>query len=277
MSIKRFIPILAVVASAGVAHATPVADFRLGTAVQVEVATVDTGNGPRTSTGSSRLAKTGSTYDFVLRAADLGVSLPISINLRGTLLTSGKIQFDISNTYSPAVDLGGGQSLSRVTGRITMRALPVLGIERHDIGNVRLELVPGASNHLIAYGTWGSNTIHIGKLDLLGGVPQPALSTFTDPSTTLICSGRVPVYRQLRILLAGNATATGASVELDELSDAGVQVPPQIVVRPGARTAYVRARIEPGYVGRVRVTAAAGGITRALDVDVRPSIECMGR
>jgi hypothetical protein len=275
MSIKRFFPVLLVMASAAVAHASPNDNFRLGTVVQVESATVDTGNGARTSTGSSRITKSGGSLDFTMRAADLGVELPISVDLRGSVLADGKIAFDIDDAYSPGVDLGGGQILSRVAGRITMRALPVLGIEPQDIGNVRLELA--ADSQLVAYGSWGSTTIAIGKLYLLGGIPQPALSTFTDPSTTRICSGRAPVYRQLRVLLTGAASATGASVELDELTDAGVHVPPTVVVRRGARTADLRARIEPGYVGRVRLTAAARGITRALDIDVRPAIECMSR
>jgi len=275
MSIKRFFPILLVMASAAVAHATPNDDFRLGTVVRVESATVDTGNGARTSTGSSRITKSGGSLDFTMRAADFGVELPITVDLRGYVLANGKIAFDINNSYSPGVDLGGGQILSRVVGRITMRALPVLGIEPQTIGNVRLELA--ADSQLVAYGSWGSTTIAIGQLYLLGGVPQPTLSTFTDPSTTRICSGRMPVYRQLRVLLTGTASATGASVELDELTDAGVHVPPTVVVRRGARTADLRARIEPGYIGRVRLTAAAGGITRALDIDVRPAIECMTR
>lgn len=275
MSIKRFFPALCVMASAAVAHATPNDDFRLGTAVQVESATVDAGDGARSSTGSSRLGKSGGALDVTLRAADLGVALPISINLRGSLMTNGRIRFDISNLYSPAIDLGGGQTLSRVTGTIIMRALPVLGVEPHSIGNVRLELAGTSS--LVAYGNFGSRTISIDRLYLLGGVPQPALSTFSDPSTTKICSGRAPVYRQLRVLLAASASATGASVELDELADAGVHVPPAVVVRPGQRTAYLRARIEPGYVGRVRLTAAAAGVTRYVDLDVRPAIECMGR
>lgn len=275
MSSKRFLPFLIVMASAGVAHAGPVDDFRLGTAVQVETATVDLGNGARTTTGSGRLSKQGNSLLFSLRAADLGVALPITITLRGTVLAGGNVQFDVSNTYAPPVDLGGGQTLSRVTGRIIMRARPLLGVEPHGVGNARLELA-GASQ-LVAEGSWGSVTIAIERLYLIGGIPQPPLSTFTDPSTTRICSGRAPVYRLLRILLTGTASATGASIELGHPEDAGVRLPSRTTVRAGSRTGYVRARIEPGFVGRVRLTAAAGGITRALDVDVRPAAECLGR
>lgn len=274
MTNTRFIPFLVVMASAAAAHATPIDDFRTGTAAQVESATVDAGDGPRTSTGSARITKAGGRLDLALRASDLGVDLPITINLRGLVLPSGWIQFDVSDAYAPPVDLGGGQTLARVSGRITMRARPLLGIERHDLGNVRLELA--ADSHLVASGTWGSLTIAIGQLSLLGGSPQPPLSTFTDPSTTRICSGRAPVYRLLNVSLTAPATATGASVELRTPS-AGVRVPPGTTVRPRSRTGYVRARIEPGFVGRVRLTAAAGGITRALDLDVRPAAECLGR
>ena len=48
---------LALLAAAPAARADPVADFETGTAALVETATVDLGNGPRTSTGSGALTK----------------------------------------------------------------------------------------------------------------------------------------------------------------------------------------------------------------------------
>ena len=275
MSIKRLIPFLALLATAGAAHATPVDDFRTGTAVLVESATVDVGNGPRTTTGSGLITKQGGTFAFALRAADLGVELPITINLRGSVTAGGWILLDVDNAYSPPIDLGGGHLLSRVTGRLTMRALPRDGSERHDVGNVRLRLA--AASSLVAYGDWGSVTIAINKLQLLGGVPQPPLASFVNPSTTLICSSREPTYHTLAVSLADLATASGASVELDSPQGAGVRVPNAIVVRPGTRTANVRARIEPGFVGRVRLTASAGGIERSLDIAVNPAGDCERR
>jgi len=275
MRTKHLIPFLLVIAAAGAAHATPRDDFQAGTAVMVVSSTVDVGNGPRTSSGSGVIAKQGGTFDFALRASDLGVELPITINLRGTALANGWIQFDIDNTFSPPVDLGGDQTLSRVTGRLTMRALSLPGSQRHDVGNVRLQLT-GASN-LIAHGTWGTVTIAIDSLHLRGGIPQPPLDGFINPSTSPICSNRVPTYHTLSVSLTGLASATGAAVQLDEPDSAGVRLAPIVLVRPGQRTANVTARIEPGFVGRVRLTAAAGGISRSLDVDVRPYGTCGGR
>jgi hypothetical protein len=272
MSTKRLIPLLVLLAAAGTAHATPVDDFKAGTAVVVETATVDVGGGPRTSTEGRVIAKQGGTFDFALQASDLGVELPITINLRGTALADGRLQLDIDNTYSPAIDLGGGQSLSRVTGRIVMRALPVPGGELHDVGNARLQLA--AASRLVAHGTWGSVTIAIAKLLLIGGVPQPPLDRFTNPSSSLTCSGGVATYHLLAVSLTGLATASGAAVELKGPTGAGVRVPGIVVVRPNRQAASVTARIEPSFVGRVRLTAAAGGVSRSLDVDVRPSSDC---
>lgn len=275
MSIKRLSPFLALLATAGAAHATPVDDFKTGTAVLVESATVDVGNGPRTTSGSGLITKQGGTFMFALRAADLGVELPITIHLRGSVTTGGWIQLDVDNAYSPPIDLGGGHRLSRVTGRLTMRALPRDGSERHEVGNVRLQLA--AASSLVAHGDWGSVTIAINKLQLLGGVPQPPLTSFANPSTALICSSGVPTYHTLAVGLIDVATASGASVELDSPQGAGVRVPNAIVVRPGYRTASVRARIEPNFVGTVRLTASAGGIARSLDVTVHPSGDCARR
>jgi hypothetical protein len=275
MSIKRLIPFLALLATAGAAHATPVDDFKSGTAVLVESATVDVGNGPRTTSGSGLISKQGGTFVFALRAADLGIELPITINLRGSVTAGGWIQLDVDNAYAPPIDVGGGHRLSRVTGRLTMRALPRAGSERHDVGNVRLQLA--AASSFVAHGDWGSVTIAVNKLQLLGGVPQPPLTSFVNPSTALICSSRAPTYHTLAVWLTDQATASGTSVGLDSPQGAGVRVPTAIVVRPGNRTANVRARIEPNFVGRVRLTASAGGIERALDITVNPSGDCERR
>ncbi len=268
-------PFLLLLAAARTSHADAVADFTSGTAVRVAAATVDLGDGPRSSSGSAAIAKRSGTLDFTLQASDLGVTLPLTVHLRGSTRGGGWIEYTINDVYSPPVKLGDGHSVSSVTGHLYMLALPLPGRASHEVGNVRL-LIAGASN-LIAYGDWGKVPIEITKLDLLGGVAQPPLDSFVDPTRLVICSNKVASAHTFALSLVNVAKATGAAIELKTPRDAGVRLPSGIVVPAGRRSATVTARIEPNFVGRVRLTAAAGGVARSLDLVVHPLGDCPRR
>ena len=276
MSTKHFIiPFVVLLATARTTHADAVADFKTGTAVALTSATVDLTGGSRASSGSRVIEKRGGSLDFDIQASDLGVSLPITLHLRGRVLGGGSIAFDIDQAYSPRIELGGGHWLSRVTGRLYMLALPLPGTAKHSVGNVRLQIARASS--VTAYGDWASMVIAIRRLDLLGGVAQPELDGFWDPNRTLLCSSKVAAKRTLSLSLADVATANGAVVQLKNPRDAGVRVPSGVRVRAGRRSATVTARIEPNFVGTVRLTAAAGGVARSIDVVVHPQADCLFR
>lgn len=275
MSVKHLLPVIGLLAAAHTAHADAVADFKAGTTVAVDGGVVDLGDGPRSSSGSGTITKRAGTFDFALQASDLGLEYPVTIRLRGVLLTGGLIDFAVNETYSPRVHVGGGVYLSSLTGHVYMRALPLPGRDRHELGNVRL--VIARPSFVVARGDWGSATIAVKKLELLGGIAQPTLAGFTDPTTSLICSGRAPTHHNFTLTLSSLARGTGAAVQLDGPHDTGVRVPSGRVVRAGSRTATVRARIEANFVGRARLTASLAGVARSLDVVVHPSTDCATR
>lgn len=263
---------LLVVATAATAEADAVADFRAGRAVAVDAATVDLGNGPRSSTGTAALVKTTGSLDVTLAAADLGIALPITLRLRGSTPSPGRIEFTINQAFSPAVDLGGGQALKQITGRLVLSASPQPGGFAQTIGNARLRLA--APGRLTATGTFGTMAIAVEQLELVGGIRQPAFTGFRDPSRTTICSDRVRTSRTLEVGLASNALGTGAAVELHSANRAGVAVPSAVVVRPGRRTGTVTVQIAPNFVGTVRLTASAGAVVRSLALTINPRSVC---
>lgn len=254
------------------AHADRIADFAAGTAIVVETTTVDVGNGARTSAGSGRVAKAAGALDFALHAADLGVDLPLVIQFRGARLPDGRIAYTVDETYAPAVELGGGVGVTGVSGRVIMRVISLPGAEAPDPGNVRLLLAAPAT--LTAHTSAGDVAIAIAKLAVQGGVAQPPLAAFADPGTAPICADRVATYRDLTVSLTGPARGTGAVVALTRPRQTAVRLPPGIVVRAGRTDATVRLRIEPGFAGRVRLTAAAGGVVQPLDLVVRSADAC---
>jgi hypothetical protein len=254
------------------ARADNVDDFDAGTAVVLEAATVDTGNGPRTSAGSGRIAKASDTLDFALHASDLGVELPLVVHFRGSRLSARRIEYEVGETYAPPVELGGGLRVTGLSGRLTMRVVALPGREAADPGNVRLILA--APTTVVAHTSAGDVSIQIASLAVQGGVAQPPLVVFRDPNADPICSDRVPTYRDLEVSLVGAAQASGAVVALTRPFHTAVGLPPAVVVRARRTSAIVRLRIEPGFVGRVPLVAAAGGVARSLDVDVRPAGEC---
>ena len=274
MSGKQLIPFLILAATAGAARADATADFMAGTTVKLRRATVDLGNGSRSSSGSVAIRKESGTLDFDIHASDLGVPVPIVIRLRGTALGHGWIEYAVDDAYSPPVELGGKQTVSSISGRIYMLAAPLPGTTRQDIGNVVLTLAEGSK--LEAKGSFGALGISITRLDFLGGVVQPALSGFSDLTRTPICSAAVPTDHRFAVTLADVARAGGAVVELTS-PPAGVRFASATAVRAGSRSATVTARIDAKFVGTVHVTAASGGVARSLDVVVRSPSSCLTR
>ena len=267
MSSKHlFLPLLL---AAATAHADPVADFRAGTTLVVRVATIDLG-GSRTNTNII-LSKQAGTLDFDLRAADLGVKAAITVHLRGVSLGGGTIRYAAKQTYSPAIDLGGGHWVSSVSGSFDVHALPMPGTSGTQQGNVRLVNVGEGS--VVATGDWGALTTPITHLDLTGGVPQPALEKLVLQSSALVCSDRVATKRAVTLTLAGPAQSNGATVLL-ESSGSGLRVPSGFSVPKGKPSISFDAIVEPNFVGTVQLKAAAGGVTRSLEIAIHSHGDC---
>ena len=230
MSAKHLIPVFLLGAIGGTARADAVADFTAGTIVLVRGATVDFG-GPRTHTGIA-LRKRAGTLDFDLAAADLGVdNVPITFHLHGTALGGGRILFTVDQRYSPVLALPDRHWLARASGQLSALAMPLPGTVGTADGNVQLTLA-GASS-LVAEGDWGTLTIAVTQLDLIGGVPQPALAGFADAGGGLLCSDRVATARPLTVWLADVAQGRGAVVQLAGPRAGGVRVPDREDVRLG--------------------------------------------
>lgn len=265
---------LLAVAAAAPARADLIADFRAGDAIALHAATVDPGGGPRHATRGRPQPKAVGSLDVALPASALGVALPITLHLRGAVLPDGRVEYTLDERFAPAIELGGGLTLTQVTGRLVLRARSLPGTAVHDVGNVRLLLdEPGA---LTAHGTWGQLAIAVGAFELVGGLAQPSLAGFADPGAAPPCSDRVVTRRTLEVTLTDAARGSGAVVALST-PRAGVHLPGAVVVRPGRRTATVDAVIEPGFVGTVRLAAAAAGTVHLLALVVRPAVDCARR
>ncbi|HVV84881.1 MAG TPA: hypothetical protein VHE35_17575 [Kofleriaceae bacterium] len=268
------IPCVVLVALAGTAHADPLTDFEDGTVAQVTVATVDTG-GSRSASGGRLIEKHAGTADFDLAAADLGVDLPITLHLHGHEGHGGRIDYEIDEELREPVYLDRDHALTRITGRLSMRALPLPGTERAEVGNVYLAI--DDRSVIVATGSWGSLEIPVTKLAVKGGILQPPLDRFDDRSETLICSGREATLHTFAVSLAGGARGHGALVQFHNEPGAGVLLPAGIVVAAGSSTTTITARIAPDFVGRARLTAAAGGVERAIDLEIHAARDCERR
>ena len=260
-------------AAARTGHADAAKDFSTGSSVVVDVGTVVIGS-PRTSSGSRVLAKARDSLDFTLRAEDIGLKLPVTIHFRGRSLGGGWVEYEIDDRYEKPIDLGKGHYLSRIAGHVYMRAHAIRGREKQTLGNTRLAIA--GTSYVTAYGDWGEYSVPITRLALRGGVPQPALQKLA-LGGGLVCSGKETTHYPFAISLAGEATASGAYVELTVPRGAGLHLPPGIVILPGKQSALVDAYIQPEYVGTAHVTAAAGGVVQSLDVVVHPSGDCVRR
>jgi hypothetical protein len=261
---------LLLLAGVATAHADPVADFKAGTGALVRKATVSVG-GSFTSTNIAVQKKSG-TLDFELRAADLGVDLPITIDLLASSVGNGRIHYVVDKTYSPALDLGDGHWMSSVTGAVDVVALPLAGEDSTREHNARLTAV--GKNYVEARGDWGVLQIPLSRLEIRGGVPQPPLESFSDTGRTRICSDRAATSHSFAVSLAGLAQVNGATVLLDSTQGAGVMVPSGVSVPKGRRSVVFPARIAASFAGTVRLTAAAGGVSRSLTVSVFPPGLC---
>lgn len=269
------LPSLVLVAGAHATRADAIDDFAAGATVRVESATVDPGGGPRSSTGSGAIGKRAGSLDLVLEAADLGAKLPLALHLRGTRLRDGLIRYDVDDRFEPPIDVGDGHVLVAVRGQLTMRAQPLAGRHRPTVGNVRVVLA--GDSRLVARTDLGELPIVVDALAIQGGLRQPPLAGFRDPSDALICSDRRATDHTLEVKLADAATATTAVVDLTTERGSGVHVPGGVIVPRGHATARVPVRIDPDVVGRVRLTAAAGGEVQELVLDVHPADDCARR
>ena len=263
---------VALLAAARPARADAVTDFKNGTQVWLRTGTAEmNGDGGRT-TGDALITKTGGTLDFTLRASDLGMPVSVSIRLRGASLGGGHVLYTFDDIYTPPISIGGGQVVSRLTGQVNAVITRLPGTAPPRIGNARLTL-SGAS-YILAYGTWGTRTISIPQLDLIGGLPQPGLDAFVDNGERLVCSDTVETTQPLAVWLEDPAPIGGAVVELEHPFLGGARVQQSIIVREGRRSANVPVRVAPNFVGTVRVAAAASGIARNIDLSIRPRSEC---
>ena len=253
------------------AHADAIGDFRRGTTVTLALTTVDLGGGPR-SNDWHQVTKPAGSLDFALTGTDLGLGVPVTMQLRAAPQSNGRIVYTIDNSFSPGIDIGNRQKLRRVTGRLVVAASRVPGAADHQYGNTRLETVDG-TGYLDAYGDWGTRRIAIKQLDLLGGIPDSRLASFVDPGGTL-CSDRVRTTRTFVVTLDAAAPVTGTLVDLTSAMTSGVRLPNKVFVRPGQRTTSVDAFVDANFTGTTHLVAAAGGVTRTLDLVVRPHRDC---
>jgi hypothetical protein len=268
VSTKHLVPFF-VLAGVHTAHADALADFQTGGSVRLSGATVDLGNGSRSSTGSVVIAKKAGSLDFAIQAQDLGVKLPVTVHLHGRPIGGDVIDYAIAETYSK-IDLGGGHWLSGIDGHVYVVARPARGSSKQEVGNVKMVLARASS--VTASTDFGKVPIAITQFDVLGGITQPALESFKGAGPT-VCSGKTLINYRIDVTLVGYATASGASVELRS-PERGVKLPAGVVVRRGARAATVFARIDPSFAGTVHLTATAGGVERSLDVVVYAPDKC---
>lgn len=249
-------------------HADPVSDFKNGTALMLHKATVSLGETPRVTTAIP-IRKAGGTLDFTLNAADFGLPGSVAIRLRGAVTRGGQLLFTVDNRYSPAIDLGGGLALSRITGVLNARAAWLPGDVSTGFGNVRLTFHD--SSYFIAHGNWGSRTIKLTSTDVIGGLSQPPIEAFT--TSSLVCSDAVPTMLPLTVRLTGAARLGAAPIALESPSHE-IRLPRIAGVPTGQRSTIVRAKIPANFVGPVRFVAAGSGVTRTLDVVIRPRRDC---
>jgi len=253
------------------AHADAVKDFKAGTTVKLDLATV-VAEFPRVAEGTRSVAKSRDSFDFTIAASELGLKYPVSLTLRGRSLGGDRIEYAIDNRYAQPIDLGGGNTLSRVAGTVRMRVAHVRGDRAQTYGNARLAL--DGTSYVTAYGTWGEYRVLVTQLALRGGVPQPALSRVAAGSARVCAVPNRKTKYPLTITLGGDAKGTGASVDLTSARPSGVGVPPGIVILPGKRSATMTATVKPGFVGTTQITVASGGVEQSIDVTVYPSGTC---
>jgi hypothetical protein len=262
---------MALVAAARPAQADAVDDFRNGTTILLRMVGANAGNGVRAG-GGVAIGKAAGTLDFALAATDLGMPVAITMHLHGSSLGGGRVVYTVDDSYSPAVDIGGGHSLTQITGTLVANVARLPGTATPQIGDVRLLIRP--SSYLYATGDWGTQTIAITNADLIGGIPQPSLSALVENGDYLVCSDSVETTQPLAVWLADVAQTGGAAVDLKGPFHGGVALPRSVVVPPGKRSVVATARIAPNFVGTVHLTAAATGVTQALDLTVHAHADC---
>ena len=249
------------------ALANPVDDYKASTALWLRTATV-VREGSRTETDAT-LRKAAGSLDFTLRAADLGFPSTQALQLRGAIMTGSQLLFTVDQRYSPALALGNGVTLSRITAQLNGQASWLPGVVASTKGNVRLAL--HSSSYVVVQGNFGTQTIALVNTELVGGIVQPALASITPP--VLVCSDTHDKLVPLTVQLGGPARGRFAPVELTSIGGA-LRLPHVVGVKAGVRTAIALGMIKANFVGRARVVASAGGVSKALDVVVRRRQDC---
>ncbi len=239
--------------------------------MHVGLATIDL-SGSRSVTNVN-LSKRPGSLDFDAPASAIGLQVPVTLHLRGTALRDGWIHYTIAESYSPPVNIGAGHSISSIAASFDAQAMPLPATTRQTHGNVVLSAF--GRNTVTARLEFGTLSVPLTRLAIVGGIVQPALYSFVDPSRTTICSSRISTTHAFSINLADLARGNGATVALTAPSTGGVHVPAGITVGAGQRSVTLNARIDANFVGTVRLTATAGGIARSLGVVVHPSIDCL--
>ena len=267
--LPRLVALAVTLAAGSTVHADPITDFKNGPTVWVRTVTVSLAGSAGRATGIA-ITKPAGTLDFTLDATDLGLPLSVPIQLHGVVIGGGQLQFTVDDVYSPAIELGGGHSLSRVTGQLNAFAarLPATSTSRH--GNVKLTFAD--SSYFVVHGSFGSLTIAVAHAELIGGIVQPPLESFT--TRALVCSDTVDTSLPFTVQLTEAARIDAAPVALENPSHDGIRLPSIVGVAAGTRSTIVNAKVVADFVGTVRVTAAASGVTRAIDVVVRPRQDC---
>jgi hypothetical protein len=251
------------------AHADPITDFKNGTSLYLRSATVSLDSESARSVGAVLIRKSAGTLDITFKASDLGLPVPVTVRARGAVSRS-RIVFTIDETYSPRIDLGMGNYLSRLTGQLTATPTWDPGAPTANHGNVKLDLLD--SSFVTAAGSWGSKRISINDTHFAAGVVQPRLAAFA-PDTARICSDREDTMQAFTVRLAAAARTGGAPVELQSFHNA-IRVPRFVIVPTGRQTVTLQGRIKRGFAGTVRLAAASGGVRQPIDVVVHAQQDC---
>ncbi len=266
----KLAPALAIALSASAAHADAVADFQNGTDVMIRVGTAVLGTAT-TSTGGLAISKKAGTFDFAIAASDLGMPFSATVHLYGKSSGDGHIIYTINDIYAPAVAIGGGHTLSSITGSLTATATRVPGAVTAQIGNARL-MFDGVSQ-LVANGDWGAQSITLASTELIGGIPQPALGALVATGDNLVCSDSVTTTQPLAVWLTDVAQGGGAAVDF-KVPLHGIRLPASVLVQPGHRSVNVGAQIAANFVGTVQVSASSSGVTKSIDMTIHAQADC---
>ena len=276
----------AVIGGARFAHADAAHDFKNGTSLYIKYASAHFDD--EFSNEAAVLAsKPAGTLDFALPASAIGVQLPITLNLHGTILSSNRVQFTFNDSFGSGVDItGAGDMLTSADGTVVVQTTLMPGADGPQcdhtscIGDVYLDLESGTVN---AHGTFGNKVITIDEAFGIGGVPRAKIKGVFPPPPAEdahgaydlpFCTSSVKQHAPFLVELETPAPTGGTRVDFSWPAGGGVAFPNTVIVPGGKDAVTVDMTVGANFVGTVHVTAAAGGAGASTDFTVAPASAC---